>query len=71
LTSFIKYRVVIRNFQILNIDNQLIDEYKISYDKDILVGGVKTSANISMENFHHNTRIRHLNRLIGKKLKNS
>lgn len=57
MASYIKYKLVIRNFEILNIDNELVNEGKISYNKDLPVNAEIVSIHITLEGIENEKNI--------------
>lgn len=49
MSSYIKYKVVIKNFGILDIDNELINQGEISYNKESILNDDILSINITLK----------------------
>lgn len=47
--SYVIYKVVIRDFEVLDVDNEIVDKEKISYCKDLEIEGEKVLINISLQ----------------------
>ncbi|RQN12311.1 hypothetical protein EHW71_03580 [Clostridium butyricum] len=57
MASHVRYRVVIKDFEILNIDNSIINNRKIAYNNEIDIREEKTILNISLQEIEVNNKI--------------
>lgn len=55
--SYVKYKVVIRDFEILDINNEIIDKGEITYSKELEVEGEKVPINISLQSEENENNI--------------
>ena len=66
--SYVKYKVVIRDFKILDINNEIVDKGEITYSKELEVEGEKVSASISLQSEENEDNIFVLTISFGKDL---
>lgn len=57
MSSCVRYKVVIKDFEILNIDNSMIVDEKISYNSEIKVKEEKIVLNISLQKIEKENKI--------------
>lgn len=57
MSSYVKYKVVIKNFEILNIDNSIITNEKISYNNETEIKEEKINLNISLQEIEVDNKI--------------
>lgn len=57
MSSYVKYKVPIKNFKILDIDDSVITDKKISYSKEAEIKGEKIVLNISLQEIEMDNNI--------------